>query len=130
MYYLAFPLQGNRARVPAIVGSTLLEAAQYHLIDIEGSCHHLSAPVSIKRTDKWTEDVYGEGPSCFLCHVQIPSSYNHILPERSLQEIEGLDSTWEEEFKPTSRLACTITLDHRHDGMIVLVPDAPPTDVI
>lgn len=47
------------------------------------------------RTEKWVEQTFGEGPTCFYCHVQIPSSFNHV---------EGLKRTWEEEYNVTSRL--------------------------
>ena len=84
----------------------------------------------MRRTEKWVETVYGEGPSCFSCHVQISSKYNHILPEQPSQEVRGIQEVWEDDCTPTSRLACSITLKKEHDGMVVLVPDAPPTDVI
>jgi ferredoxin len=122
--------EGNRAVVPARIGQTLLDAARMHKVDLEGPCGGGSDPAVIRRTKDWEEIVYGEGPSCFACHVQIPSMYNNILPEQSEDEREGLENTWEEEYTPTSRLACLITLSKQHDGMIVLVPDAPIIDVI
>jgi hypothetical protein len=45
-------------------------------------------------------------------------------------EANGLDEVWEGETNVTSRLGCLITLDKRHDGLVVYVPDAPPTDLI
>lgn len=116
--------------VPARVGQTLLEAAQMHRVELQGPCAGGAAPPTVRRTKDWEEIVYGEGPSCFYCHVQIPSSYNSILPEQSEEEKSGLENTWEEEYAPSSRLACLITLGKEHDGMIVLVPDAPIVDVI
>eukprot|EP01038_Epipyxis_sp_PR26KG_P014184 gene14184-19035_t len=118
--------EGNRAIVPARVGSTLLDVAQYNKIDLEGGCNGGGGPTEIRRTDKWVESTFGEGPGCFFCHVLIPSTYNSILPELTPDAVYGLSSIWEEEFSPTtSRLACLIKLDKRHDGMVVLVPDAP-----
>jgi ferredoxin len=122
--------EGNRAVVPARIGQTLLEAATQNRVDLEGPCDGGGSPMSIRRTKDWEEIVYGEGPSCFFCHVQIPSRYNKILPEQSLQEREGIENIWEEEYTPTSRLACQIELNRDHDGMIILVPDAPIIDVI
>lgn len=84
----------------------------------------------MRRTADWVETTFGEGPSCFYCHVQIPSSFDSILPEMSKEERAGLSDTWEDEASVTSRLACMITLDKRHDGLVVYVPDAPPTEVI
>jgi len=121
---------GNRATVPARVGQTILEVAKLHKVDLEGPCGGGGAPTETRRTENWVETTYGEGPSCFFCHVQIPSSFNHILPELDAQERDGLEDVWEEESTVTSRLACMITLDKRHDGLIVFVPDAPPTDLI
>ena len=122
--------EGNRAVVPARIGQTLLEAAQMHKVDLQGPCAGGAAPPTVRRTKDWEEIVYGEGPSCFFCHVQIPSSYNSVLPEQSKEEKAGLENIWEEEYAPSSRLACLITLTKQHDGMIVLVPDAPIADVI
>ncbi len=108
----------------------MLEAAQRHKVDIEGPCGGGGAPTDIQRTEKWNETTFGEGPTCFFCHVQIPSQYHHLLPQESTVEAEGLKSVWEEEYTSTSRLACQITLEKKHDGMIVFVPDAPPTNIL
>jgi ferredoxin len=99
-------------------------------VDIEGPCRGNAGPIEVKRTAKWTETTFGEGISCFYCHVKIPTTYDHLLPRREAEEPEGLRDTWDEEYSPTtSRLACQITLDQRHDGMVVFVPDAPPMDM-
>lgn len=45
-------------------------------------------------------------------------------------EVTGLKETWDEEYSLSSRLACMITLEKHHDGLVVFVPDAPPTDVL
>ena len=113
------------------MGHTLLDVARQYKVDLEGSCSNMGASVEEPRTANWTEYVYGEGPICFQCHVQIPSSFNHLLPHASLAEKAGLSETWEEEYQErTSRLACNITLDHKHDGLVVLVPDAAPVDCV
>eukprot|EP01033_Poteriospumella_lacustris_P000601 gene601-417_t len=122
--------EGNRVTVPARVGKTLLEAALLHKVDIEGPCEGGGAPTDIQRTEKWNESVFGEGPTCFFCHVQIPSAFHHLLPRETAIEREGLKDVWEEEYTSSSRLACQIVLEKKHDGMVVFVPDAPPVDVI
>lgn len=76
------------------------------------------------------ETLWGEGPNCFFCHVQIASKYNSILPEFNDYERQGLEDVWDEEFTRNSRLACLIRLDARHDGMVIYVPDAPVSDCI
>ena len=111
------------------MGQTLLEAAKINKVDIASACSVVE-PLDERRTEKWVETTYGEGPSCFWCHVQIPSSYNHLLPEQSLDEKQGLSFVWEDEYGTDSRLACMITLEKKHDGMVVFVPDAPPTDLM
>lgn len=123
-------MQGNRASVPARVGKTLLETAQLHNVDLEGSCQGGGGPPEVQRTKDWLETTYGEGPTCFYCHVQIPSSFHHLLPPLTKHEDFGLKQTWEDEVNTSSRLACMITLEKKHDGMVVFVPDAPPVDIL
>ena len=113
-----------------MIGQTLLEVANRHKVDIEGPCNGGGAPVEIRRSPTWVEHTYGEGPTCFYCHVQIPSTFNHLFEPASTYEQEGLEEIWEEESLKTSRLACQLKLDRKHDGLVVFVPDAPPTDVI
>ena len=107
-----------------------MEAAHLHKVDLEGPCKGGCPPMDVRRTEKWVETIFGEGPSCFFCHVQISSKYNDILPEQFEEEANGLKEIWEDEYNLTSRLACLITLEKKHDGMVVLVPDAPPTNII
>ena len=116
--------------MPARVGQTLLEAAELHNIDIEAPCRGSNGDVMVRRSEKWVESLYGEGPGCYYCHVQIASKYNSILPEQFSYVRDGMENVYDEEITKTSRLACMITLDHRHDGMVILVPDAPVCDVI
>jgi len=122
--------EGNRATVRARTGKTLLQAANLYNVDLEGSCHGGGGPPEVQRTPAWLETTYGEGPTCFYCHVQIPSTFHHLLPPQLKSEIKGLTDTWEEEVNMTSRIACLITLEQKHDGMVVFVPDAPPVNVL
>lgn len=116
--------------VPAIVGQTILEVAQNHKVDIEGPCNGGAAPTQEKRSENWTEYTFGEGPSCFGCHVQIPTKFSHLLEPSSETETVGLAETWEDEKLNTSRLACLIKLEKKHDGLVVFIPDAPPMDIM
>lgn len=116
--------------MPARIGKTLLEAAQLREVDIEGPCRGGGGPTDMQRTEKWNETVFGEGPTCFFCHVQIPSVFNHLLPRQTDAEKQGLEEVWEEEFTMSSRLACQIVLEKKHDGMVVFVPDAPPVEIV
>ncbi len=122
--------EGNRARLAGRVGQSLLEVAMQHQIDIVGPCNGGGSPVEVRRSDIWLETTFGEGANCYLCHVQIPTQFHHLLKEQMEDSRKGLEDTWEEEYNGTSRLACQITLTKAMDGMIVYVPDVPPTDVI
>ena len=123
-------LKGNRATVPARIGQSLLDAALSHKIDIEGPCRGGGASVETRRSPTWNEYTYGEGPNCFYCHVQIPSSFNHLLDPPGDSEKKGLSDFWVNDYLRTSRLACAIQLEKKHDGLVVFVPDAPPVDVM
>ena len=115
----------------ALVGQTLLDVARQYKVDLEGPCDGAGAKTEVIRTERWNEYIYGEGPACFHCHVQIPAAFSHLLPLNTEHEQEGLDTEWEEEYQGrTSRLACQITLEHKHDGLVVMIPDAPPSDLI
>jgi len=122
--------EGNRATVPARVGKSILDTAQLHGVDLEGSCQGGGSATQVRRTEEWVEQTFGEGPTCFWCHVQIPSTFHHLLPEITPHEMKGLKATWEEEASMSSRLGCMIQLEKKHDGLVVFVPDAPPTNII
>lgn len=115
---------GRRAIVPAFVGQTLLDAAYMNKIEISGACAGGGSPSEIRRTENWVEHIYGEDLGCYWCHVQIPSKYNDILPEIPDSQKRELATQSEYTFNDrTSTLACQITLDKRHDGMVVFVPE-------
>jgi len=129
--YLQFvDSDGNRARLPGRVGQTLLQVAELHKVDLAGPCGGGGSPTEVRRSPDWVETTFGEGAACFTCHVQIPSQFHHLLPEETEENKEGLLKAWEEEVNSTSRMACQITLTKGMEGMIVYVPDMPPTDVI
>ena len=122
---------GNRASVPALVGKTVLSVAEQHRIDLEGPCRGGGGTVAVQRTELWHDDTYGTGPTCFYCHVQIPSTYNNLLPPMGETDMKGINLVWDdEEVTAQSRLGCQIKLEKKHDGMVVFVPDAPPTLVL
>ena len=100
-----------------------------HKIDIEHPCDGMGGPPQVRRSKDWLEDTFGEGPGCYACHVKIPSSYEHLLPEEYDYIREGMSNFWGGEITKTSRLACQITLEKKHDGMVVFVPDPPLTDM-
>ncbi len=115
--------------MPARVGQTLLEAAAMHKIDITHPCDGPGGPTQVIRTKDWTEDTFGEGFCCYFCHVKIPSSFHHLLPPMFEVDKKRMEDVWDSDFSKTSRLACSITLGKQHEGLVVLVPNAPVTDV-
>ena len=109
---------------------TVLEVALQNKIDIQSPCNGGGGPNKLKHSEIWTETLFGEGPECFYCHVKIPSSFSHLLPYQPENDAWGLKDLWEEEYSSaTSRLACQITLEKKHEGMVVLVMDAPITNL-
>ena len=123
--------EGNRANLAGLVGQSLFEVAVQHKVDIVGPCRGGGEPTEVRRSADWVETTFGEGPTCYLCHVQIPKQFHHVIPNTtSADAMAGLKQTWDEEFNDTSRLSCQITLTKEMEGMVVYVPDVPPIDVI
>ena len=119
--------EGSRAIVPGRVGMSIAEVAQLHGIDI--------GPISMggareaKRSDKWTEDLFGEGAQLGFDHVQIPPAWRKTLPEKTPWEQELLELYWDtEDLNDSSRLASQLTLEKAHDGIQVYIPDGIPVD--
>jgi 2Fe-2S ferredoxin len=58
---------------------------------------------------------------CASCHVYVDEAYLELLPPRSEEEDEMLESTASERL-PNSRLSCQIRLSAELDGLIVRLP--------
>jgi hypothetical protein len=86
-------------------------------------------PLRVQRTELWNEDTFGDGPGCYACHVKIPSKFHHLVSEDEPEVQAAMADMWGSEKTKTSRLACQITLEKKHDGMVVFVPDPPLTDM-
>ena len=89
-----------------------------------GSCNGGNAPGAVQRTEDWHDSLYFEGPQCFYSHVQILSTFNHLLPPLGDTEMPGLKHVWDDEVTTQSRIGCQIVLEKKHDGMVVYVPDS------
>lgn len=93
---------GKRREIEAPVGASLLDVAETHGIDIEGTC---------------------EGElACATCHVIVDEDWFDRLPEASEDEADMLDLVYE--LAATSRLGCQITLTEALDGLTVALPGA------
>jgi 2Fe-2S ferredoxin len=92
---------GTRRAVEAKVGSTLLDVALAHGIDIEGACEGCL--------------------SCTTCHVIVEEEFFDLLPQASEDEEDMLDLA--AGLTPTSRLGCQIRVSEEVDGLVVRLPE-------
>lgn len=58
---------------------------------------------------------------CASCHVYVDEAFLELLPARTEEEDEMLESTASERL-PNSRLSCQIRLNAELDGLIVRLP--------
>lgn len=101
MPFVTFVLPGSRERRVAVpAGSTLLEAARRHGIDIEGAC--------------------GGAMACATCHVVVDEDWYDRLEPPAAEEDDMLDLA--ADLAPTSRLGCQIRVTPALDGLVVRVP--------
>jgi ferredoxin, 2Fe-2S len=93
---------GTRREVDAPLGSTVLEIAHRHRIDIEGACEGSLA--------------------CSTCHVIVDPEWYDLLTEASEDEEDMLDLAFN--LSRTSRLGCQIVITEELDGLTVQLPAA------
>ena len=91
---------GTKLSVTAPVGTTVLEIAQKHGINLEGACEGSMA--------------------CSTCHVIVDEIYFSLLDCASEDEEDILDLA--SGLTATSRLGCQIVVSERLDGLILYVP--------
>ncbi|MEO0412639.1 MAG: 2Fe-2S iron-sulfur cluster-binding protein [Pseudomonadota bacterium] len=101
MVKITFVEQGQRAvSVEAKPGERLLDVAQGAGVTMEGACEGVMA--------------------CSTCHVILSEDDFERFPEPREEEDDLLDITFGA--VPTSRLACQLTLQEAHDGLVVTLP--------
>ena len=93
---------GELIETPARVGSTLLEVAHEHEIELEGACEGSIA--------------------CSTCHVILEQDVFDSLPEATEEEDDMLDMAFG--LTETSRLGCQCVVEEGQDGMLVEIPGA------
>lgn len=123
---------GERTTLPGRVGDSLFELARRYKYEfVDAGCGGGGSPQDVLHKEgAWLEPKYGEGASCHYCHVIIPKSHYHLLPAKRPDEAEQLASyPFPEDMTDTSRLACQVTLSKDMHGMLVYVPDGPPSDI-
>lgn len=101
MARLVFVLpDGERRVVEVPCGTSVLEAARLHDIEIEGAC--------------------GGSMACATCHVRVDESWFDRLAPASAEEEDMLDLALD--WRPTSRLGCQLRIEAGTDGLVVTVP--------
>jgi ferredoxin, 2Fe-2S len=93
---------GTRREVDAPIGSSVLEIAHRHDIDIEGACEGSLA--------------------CSTCHVIVDAAWFKKLEEPTEDEEDMLDLAFG--LTQTSRLGCQIVMTDKLDGLVVKLPAA------
>lgn len=94
---------GLSKEVEAPVGSTLLQIAHMHKIDLEGACDHSLA--------------------CATCHVVVDPGWYDVLPEPEADEMDMLDLATG--LAKTSRLGCQIIMREEYNGLTVTLAKKP-----
>mmetsp|Transcript_24853 Transcript_24853/g.49470 ORF Transcript_24853/g.49470 Transcript_24853/m.49470 type:complete len:159 (+) Transcript_24853:27-503(+) len=119
---------GSRLTVPCLLNTTLYHSATLHGIDL-GPTPSTGGVVRKIHNERWTEDLYGEGPTSGYDHVILPPSYVDAVNPRSPEELTQLLSCWdEEEVGDGSRLASEVVVGRGLEGATVYVPDGVPDD--
>ena len=115
-----------------IITAILLDVAKRHkYTHVDGACGGGGSPRDLLHKDGgWYEPKYGEGASCYFCHVIVPKSHYDLLPPKRPDEVEQLAQyPFPEDMTDTSRLACQVVLTKEMDGMVIYIPDGPPSDL-
>ncbi|KTW29770.1 hypothetical protein T552_00977 [Pneumocystis carinii B80] len=92
--------QGERKTLKVSEGSTVLDIAHEHNIDLEGACEGSIA--------------------CSTCHVIVDPKYYSKMEEQSEKELDMLDLAFG--LTETSRLGCQIIMDKSLDGITFIIP--------
>jgi 2Fe-2S ferredoxin len=93
---------GTHREVEAPLGTSVLQVARRHDIDIEGACEGSLA--------------------CSTCHIIVDPEWYDLLKEASEDEDDMLDLAFN--LTKTSRLGCQIIITEELDGLTVLLPAA------
>mmetsp|Transcript_29278 Transcript_29278/g.70546 ORF Transcript_29278/g.70546 Transcript_29278/m.70546 type:complete len:200 (+) Transcript_29278:81-680(+) len=113
---------GARRKINGMVGTTLYEACETNEVEL-GPATFGGPPVNV-HSERWTEPVFGEGPTSGYDHVVLSNTGGATMPPMTRPESRMLEDYWDfDELFPESRLASQIHLTKEMDGMIVYVPD-------
>mmetsp|Transcript_29277 Transcript_29277/g.70543 ORF Transcript_29277/g.70543 Transcript_29277/m.70543 type:complete len:198 (+) Transcript_29277:81-674(+) len=113
---------GARRKINGMVGTTLYEACETNEVEL-GPATFGGPPINV-HSERWTEPVFGEGPTSGYDHVVLSNTGGATMPPMTPPESKMLEDYWDfDELYPESRLASQIHLTKEMDGMIVYVPD-------
>ncbi len=120
-------LDGSRVTVPGLVGQNLVEVAEAHDIVLNNSCGGGGDPIGKKRSSRWTETLFGAGPSCNSCMVILRKQYYDMLPRPFEKEVRLMEDCQEDYVTGSSRLGCQVVLTKEMDGIQILLPESELT---
>lgn len=122
--------EGHRHYIKGRIGQNLREACVMNGLDlIKDDSNGGGGTYSAIRTPTFTESLFGEGMPSPQSHVIVVNEWFDKLPPPSDNEKEVLDLYLsEDDLTATSRLATEIKLSKDLDGIMVVVPEAPPVE--
>eukprot|EP01084_Bolivina_argentea_P028722 53344_1 len=106
---------GTKYYVYGVVGETLLQCARRYLVPIDGYCNG---------HDRGIVRIYGKGPWCHLCQMDISPKYFDKIPPFDWRERAAFVNF--RHLTPTSRLGCCIWIRPEFDGMMINIPVSIP----
>lgn len=92
---------GKRSEVTADIGESLMEVGLRHGV-------------------RGVEAICGGSCACATCHVYFDEKWFRMIGPAS--EMEAQTLYFGKPRRPTSRLACQVTISAEHDGLVVHVP--------
>ena len=95
------------------------------VIDRNGELHNLKGPIDmnlnvmelLKINELPVEGTCGGMAMCASCHVYVVS--DHILPEKTFDEIAMLEESWDME--DNSRLSCQLKISEQLEGLTIQI---------
>jgi hypothetical protein len=122
---------GHRHTVLGRVGQSLVDVCRTYDMDLLecDTVHGGGNQYEVIHNDVWTEDVFGEGPVSSLSHVIVANEWLAKVPAAVPQELLLLSELDSDQKTSNSRLGSEIYLTKELHGIVVNVPDPPPSDL-
>ena len=122
---------GTRVTKHGHVGQTLVDVCRMYNMDLLecDTVHGGGHRYEIVHNDVWTEDVFGESAVSNLSHVVVANEWLTKLPPPSPAELRCINELDDDVRTSNSRLGSEIILTKDLNGIVVNVPDPPPSDI-